>query len=172
MKYHSNQSPPIAYVVEDPEEFGYIADPPTGFTEGYEAVGYVADPFGADPPCSEMAYIAEEPDEEMAYVAEGPYDEMGYVGQDEEEMAEFADDEEFAAADDEFYEDGAGEWGDGEAMGGYLPETRPPGFSPRVMPVSRLEGYMTPKSINPTAEQIRPAEVVPRPASGWFKPHW
>lgn len=180
MKFYPIHNPPIAYVAEEPEDLSYVADPPPGFIEGYDGVGYVADPYGAeaevayiaDDPGDEVAYVADDPGDEMAYVAEDPYDEVGYFGQEEDDMADFAEEEEFAAADEDFYDEGAGDYGDEEEIEGYLPETREPAFSPRVMPVSRLEGYAPPKTINPTAEQIRPAEVVSRPASSWFKPLW
>ncbi|MGR8981784.1 MAG: hypothetical protein ACU84H_17070 [Gammaproteobacteria bacterium] len=150
----------MGYVYETPEEMGYFAEEP-------EEMGYFADEsdemgyFGEDP--EEMGYFGEEADE-MGYFAEEP-EEMGYFADDSDEMGYFADES-----------DEMGYFADEpEGMEGYVRETREPAFSPRVVPTAKLsgvEGYIQPKSINPTCETIRPADVASKPASTWFKPLW
>ncbi len=64
---------------------------------------------------------------------------------------------------------------------GYFAESPVEGYmrerdaSARVVPlenISGVEGYYRPRTINPTCENIRPAEEETRPSSGWFQPLW
>jgi hypothetical protein len=213
--YPINKSALYGYIAAEPEELGYFAEEP--YEMGYmpDEIGYIADPppgftegFGYAP--TEVAYVAEEPEfvktsamgyahdipETVGYFAEEPYemgededgmgyvyevpDEMGYFAQEPDEMGEGEEGEMgyFAEEPDEMGEDES-EMGyfaeEPENVEGYVRETREPGFSPRVVPadkISGLEGYIRPKMINPTCESILPAEVVSKPASDWFKPLW
>jgi hypothetical protein len=205
----------VAYM---PEELGYVADPPPGFTEGFgyapDGMAYVAEApmyagapsmgyvsaapgtdgyFGAGRPCGMgqdeqmMGYVSEAP-ETMGYFAEEPA-EMGYFAEDPNDMGYFAEADEMGYVADEpeqmgYYAGEPGEMGEDEigyfaegpdGMEGYIRETTEPKFSPRVVPTEKLsgvEGYIQPRMINPTCESIRPADVVLKPASTWFKPLW
>jgi len=45
----------------------------------------------------------------------------------------------------------------------------------RVAPLENIngvDGFYRPRTINPTCENIRPAEEEPKPSSGWFEPIW
>lgn len=175
---------------------GYVADPPPGFVEGYgyyaeapESVGYYAeapefagvgyvyeapDPIGYYAEGPEMGYYAEAPDQ-MGYYAEAP-DQMGYYAE-APEMGYYAEAPEmgyYGEAPDMMGYDEAPEMGYfAEApFEGYVRE-RDPGA--RVVPlenVNGVEGYYRPRSINPTCDNIRPAEDEPRPSAGWFQPLW
>jgi|GEM_PF-3881953 len=134
------------YPTDDEEMAGYVgdddlADPPPGFTDGYEEDGM----------------------EGLGYVAEGPYqdlDAVGFVADPEDDMGD--------------YTEGVDEFADDEVEG-YVVEDREPAFSPRVVPTRRLagvEGYVRPKTVNPSCRSFEPAEEVSQPSPGWFKPNW
>jgi hypothetical protein len=88
----------------------------------------------------------------MGYYGEGP-DVMGY-GERPDEVGCFAE---------------------GPApMEGYVREGEH-GFSPRVAPVDKIggvEGFITPKTINPTCDTLRPAERASQRSTEWFRPLW
>ena len=128
-----------------------LADPPPGFTDGYD-----------------------DGMEGLGYVAEGPYQDlegMGFVADDE-----MGEEEEFADAEDEmgYYTEGMNDFADDEVEG-YVVENREPAFSPRVVPTQRLagvDGYVRPKTVNPSCRSFEPAEEVSQPSPTWFKPLW
>jgi hypothetical protein len=71
-------------------------------------------------------------------------------------------------------------YGDAPEMG-YFAEAPVEGYvrereiNPRVVPLENIngvEGYHRPKTINPTCENVRPAEEQPKSRSGWFQPLW
>jgi hypothetical protein len=67
-----------------------------------------------------------------------------------------------------------GTYAEAPAMEGYVRETEP-AFSPRVVPADKLggfDGYVTPKTTNPSCESFRSAEEVGRPSPQWFKSLW
>ncbi|MCI0695252.1 hypothetical protein L0337_25000 [candidate division KSB1 bacterium] len=183
------------HLAEAPEGFGYFADPPPGFVEGFAEpeFGYYAEApeFGYYAEAPEFGYYAEAPEfAEYPEFAEAPGD-MGYfaespdfMGYGEPEIGYFAEPE-FAEAPEMGYfaeDPGYGEaypemgyFAEDPAFSGYMQDTTAPGFSPRVVPVDKLgevEGYMTPKTINPSIENFRPPEVVSQVSTQWFKSPW
>lgn len=149
----------MGYYAEAPETVGYFAESPElmGYGEVAPEMGYFAvDSELAEAP-AEMGYVYEAPE----YVSEAP--EMGYYAEAPELMG---------------YGETAPEFGyfaeDPYAIQGYVRDTGS-GFNPRVVPLENIngfEGYVRPKSINPTAEVVTPAEAVSQPSGQWFKPLW
>ena len=156
----------MGYVYEAPE-VGYVYEAPE--TVGY----YAANPEFAEVP-TEMGYMYEAPEqfsdaETMGYY--GAENEMGYYG--EPDMSEFAE-----ASDVMGYGDGRDDVGyfaeDVAPISGYVRESDNRS-SPRVTPVDQIsgfDGFYTPKSVNPTCENLRPAERVAERSTEWFKPNW
>lgn len=181
--YRLDHAPLAGYVADEGEEIAYVADPPPGFTEGYDGgVAYVAEDdaidWGVQGPYGGVAWVAADAPV-TTYVTDDDMgdddDEMAWVAEDDEDFA--ADEEDFDGyyGEDELADDGydaAGYGEEPELVEGYVRETREPAFSPRVVPVTQLDGYVRPKMINPTVETLRPAEEVPRPSTEWFKPLW
>jgi hypothetical protein len=179
---------------------GYISDPPPGFVEGtgYYAdapeVGY----YAAAPEFAGMGYIHETPDE-MGYYSEAS-DQMGYVYEVPDQMGYYAEAPDqvgyYAETPDQMgyvYEapEQMGYYAEVPDQMGYVYETpdqmgyyaeapvegyiREQNTSPRVLPLENIngvEGYQRPQTINPTCENIRPAEDQPKPGSSWFQPLW
>lgn len=202
MGYIYEEPESMGYVAEGPyETMGYVADPPPGFTEGFDdepvsmaevaeyadepgEMGYVYDYPEDQEMSDEMGYIAEdelEDDEEVDYGGED--DEMGYIAEDEledgedAEMGYFADDEmDYGDEADEmgyFSEDDMNDIEDGE-FAAYVPETEP-AFNQRCVPPNKVSGigeYIKPRSINPTCKSLQPAETVRKTETNWFKPLW
>lgn len=190
----------VGYIRESPEAMGYYGEPVEAIGFGYcegcpmvrgcgelpADVGYFADPppgffSGMDQP--ELAYYAEAPGEmgysgeASDYVSEWP--EVGYFAETPDlaemapEMGYFAESPEMQGygempADVGFFAEAP------QAMEGYMRETMP-AFSPRVLPldtVGGVEGYVSPKTINPTCQSFKPAEEVVQPTTQWFRPLW
>jgi hypothetical protein len=179
-----------------PYGVGYVADPPPGFVEGFgyyaetPEVGYVYEApetvgyFAEAPEFAGMGYVYEAPDQmgyyaeapeltgygetpEMGYFAEAP-DQMGYVYEAPDQMGYYAEAPEVMG------------YGEPQEMG-YFAEAPVEGYvreretSSRVVPlenISGVEGYYRPRTVNPSCENIRPAEEEFKPSSGWFQPLW
>lgn len=199
MGYYGETPESVGYVYETPEAmgccshcgFGYAADPPPGFVEG---VGYYAE-------APEMGYVYEAP-EAVGYYAETPEfagmgyvygapDQMGYYGQAPEvagmghvyeapdQMGYYAEAPEvgyYGEAPDQM-----GYYGEAPDQMGYYGEAPVEGYvreqdsAARVAPVENIngvDGFYRPRTINPTCENIRPAEEQTKSSSGWFQPHW
>ncbi len=165
MGYFAEEPYEVGYT---PEEIGYVADPPPGFTEGFDyapsEVAYVAEePEFLEGPAMEyvyeipetVGYVSDEPDEmdedEMGYFAEesdelGEEEEggMGYFAEEPDEMGD--DEEEMGYFADEPYEMGEDEEEmsyfaeEPDEIEGYVRETKEPKFSPRVVPTDKLSG--------------------------------
>jgi hypothetical protein len=143
MGYYA-EAPEVGYVYEAPETVGYYAEAPE-FAEASGEMGYVS-----ESPAETMGYYGAEP--EVGYYGAEP--EVGYYGERPDEVGYMAE--------------------DGAPMEGYVRETESR-FSPRVVPmdnVNGFEGFVTPKSVNPTCEKLRPAERLIERSPDWFKPLW
>ncbi|MDX2033436.1 MAG: hypothetical protein SF339_22360 [Blastocatellia bacterium] len=159
MGYYA-EGPEMGYYAEAPEQMGYYAEAPEMgyYAEAPEQMGYYAE-------APEMGYYAEAP-EQMGYFAEGP--EMGYYAEAPEQMGYYAETPDVMGYDE------APEMGyfAESPIEGYVRDRDP---APRVAPLENIngvEGYYRPRSINPTCDNIRPAEDEPRPGSVWFQPLW
>ena len=169
MGYYAQAPETMGYFAESPETMGYYAEAP-------ETMGYFAESpelMGYGEVAPEMGYFAADPElaeatPEMGYVYEAPEQMSAAPG-----MGYFAQAPEFMG-----YGEASPEFGyfaeDPYAMQGYVRETDS-GFNPRVVPlenVNGIQGYVRPRSINPTAEVLSPAEEVSKPSGQWFRPLW
>ena len=199
MGYYAEAPDTVGYYAEAPE-VGYFADPPPGFVEGFgeSDIAYFAEsPEFAEAP--EIGYVYESP--EVGYVYESP-DTVGYYAEAPEfaevptEMGYMYEaPEQFNEAPEtmgDYGEPEVGYYGEAQDVNGYGADPGEVGYfaedpisgyvresdsrySPRVVPVDKIgdvEGFYTPKSVNPTCENFRPAERTPERSTEWFKPNW
>jgi len=164
--YPMGQSPDeLGYYGQTPvEEMGYYGQVPA------EEMGY----YG-QVPAEEMGYYGQIPAEEMGYYGQVPADEMGYYGQAPDEAVGYYGQ---YPTEMNYY----GQAPDAEAMGYYGQYPEPavagyvrdvePAFNPRGV-FNQLGGFVREKTVNPTCDLTKPAEVeMPPSYPAIFKPHF
>jgi hypothetical protein len=149
---------------EDDEGVGFVAQPPENDMGAYGRVP--------------IAHYGQYPEDEIAYWGEYPNElpeEVAYYGQDDPEEPYLED---VPAVDEDAYgqypPEYVGAYGEDpdDDMDGYVRQVDP-SFNPRCSCQNHLEGFVKEKTVNPTCEMTKPAEVETPPTyPSLFKPHF